>query len=703
MVSLTYLGIHLGFHSSEALETSKDNKCKKYHNIRSIQSKNRYFTVDDFIKKIASKKGLQDKRVFIKEKKDSISSLKLNEVSGKNRKKIISNKQKINLQKKKKKSSKKKEHHSSNHLKELSLFSEESNDESIEMQPDPIIASPSFTKSEVDKRTYLPISAHAKRIIMPEEYSLGQILKTRKKKKMLKIPDDNSVFDGFEDNDNSFNSFQTYGKLLFKSSDEISYDIKKANCNGMQESYDSEIIHVHEESEKQKLSHFIPKKLDLYNFENSFHLQNYNYYPFNHSELMLKMDTFILNHQEVNKNILSNNDCRGLFSSLNIPLGNSDSKNLLKAAKNLKNSSLNRYLLKHSAFDKNSLVPDKAYNINDIMVGNTEEHFYSSMFAKSCPVSNNYIDDISDMKKELFLSNTKKIKKLDTIKKYDNSINSIDLYSDYKKIDICESFNTDTDLFRSLNKKKLSFFKSKNYEIYVNETNCYDDSLVTSEKCHLFESSSRNSKLLTSNDMANNEYKPNITLIDKYTQADKKDMLSKSESSESMDSISITDKPLSSFQSSFNCNNVENYSKKYFSKDSKKTFSNKDFQNYKKKNQSSMKNLSIINESFIRSKQHSKRSNTTFELSSVPKNSLFNFIRQKTANISDYNHSFTDSSFISKSIISKSQLLNKSFFRDKVTENNSQNINDSSNKYALLVNNNYEVSRNSFLEIREAW
>ncbi|QSL66707.1 hypothetical protein MERGE_001091 [Pneumocystis wakefieldiae] len=683
MVSSTYLGIHLGFYSSESLEISEDSKRTKYHNTRNIQSKGQYFTVDGFIKKITSKKGQQNKRVSIKEKNNSLSCSKLSGGSSKNKKKAISNKQKVNLQKKK---SSKKKHHSVNHSKELSLFSEESNDESFEIQLDPIIASPSSTKSEVDKRTYLPISTHVKRIIMPEEYSLGQILKSKKKKKMLKIPDDNSIFEGFDDNDTSTNNFQTYGKLLFKSSDEISYDIKKENCNEMQTFYDMEIIYVQEKSEKQKLPYFIPKKLDLYNFENSFHLLDCNYDPLNRSELMLKTDISILKHQEVNKNTISNNDCRGLFGPRDTPLGSSVSKNLLKAEKNLKNSSLNKYLLKYSTFDKNR---------------NAEEYPYSSMSVKTCPVSNNYIDDISYIRKELFSGNGIKIKKLNTIKKYNDFINSIDLYTDYKKNRIGESFNTDKYLFRSLNKKKLNFSKSKNCKIYNNETNCFDDNLVVSEKRHLFELSSKNSTLLTPNNIANNESGPSITLINKCTEEDEKAMLLKSESSESMDSLSMTNKSLSSCRSLFNCNNAESYNKKCFSEDSKKTCSNKDFQNYKKKDQNSMKNLSITNEPFIHSKQH-KRSNTTFEPSSVPENSLLNFIRRKTSNISNYNHSFTDSSFIPKSIISKSQLLNKSFFRDKIEENRSQNINDSSNKYAFLANNDYEVSKNSFLEIREA-
>ncbi|KTW30862.1 hypothetical protein T552_00573 [Pneumocystis carinii B80] len=696
MVSSTYLGIHLGFHSSEVLEAPKENKCTKYHNIRNNQCKKQYFTVDDFIKKIGSKKKLKNKHVFIREKKNGISSFGLNEVSEKNKKINVSNKQKKNLQKKKKKSAKKKGHDSSKHLKELSLFSEDSNDEYTKTQVDPIITSPPFTKSGVDERTYLPISTHVKRIIMPEEYSLGQILKARKKKKILKIPDDNSIFEGFEENDNnSSNGSQIYGKLLFKSSDEISCDIKKADCDEMKTSYDSEIMYVQDESEKQKLSHFIPKKLDLYDFENYFHILGYNYDSSNHSELMSKMETCILKHQEVNKNILSNNSFKELFNSQNISVSNSNSnsKNISKAAKKPRNLPLNRHLSKHSTFHENSFVLDEANNINDVMVGNTEEHLYSSMFANSCPVSNNYVDDISGLKKELFLSNGEKIKRRNTIKKYDNSINSIDLYDYYKKTSICQPFNTNTKLFRSLNKKKLNLFKSKNYDkVYINEANCYDNSLGTS----------KNAKLLTSNNIVNDEHESNITLIDKCIQADKKAILSKSESSEFMNSLSITNKLSSSCQPSFNCNNAENYNKKSFSKDSKKT-SNNDFQNYKKKDQSSIRNLSSINESFIHSKQHSKRSNTAFELSSVPKNSLFNFIRRKTTNISDYNNSFTDSSFISKSIISKSQLLNKSFFKDKVTENSSQNIDNSSNKYALLVNNNYEASKNSFLEIREAW
>ncbi|CCJ28530.1 unnamed protein product [Pneumocystis jirovecii] len=200
MVSSTYLGINLGFYSSEPLKASENSEYREYHNIKNKQNK---------------------------EKKT---------------KNLI----KTNRQEKRK-SSKKIKCYQNKSPKKLSYFSsDELNNKSIEMLSDPIIVSSPLAKSKINKRMYLPITAHGKRILIPQKYSLIQKLKNKKEKKKRILPNDNFIFEGFEDISEEYNSTPMYGKLLFKSSDDIIYE---------------------KESEIQDLACFVLGKSSLYESE----------------------------------------------------------------------------------------------------------------------------------------------------------------------------------------------------------------------------------------------------------------------------------------------------------------------------------------------------------------------------------------------------------------------------------------------------
>ncbi|KAG4302313.1 hypothetical protein PCANB_001593 [Pneumocystis canis] len=681
MVSSTYLGIDLGFYSSESLDISQNSKDIKYHNIQNIQNKTQDFTVNDFIKISSKKRKVQNKDINIKEERKFIKNSKHIHTSKGHKKKNILNNQKRSLEKKTNFS--KTKYCRTKALKELNFTSSDQlNDESTEILLDPIVTSSPLSKSDINRQVYLPLSTHGKRIIVPKEHSWTQILKTKKKRKHI-LPDNNCIFEGFEDINDNYDTSSAYGKLLFKSSDDI-YIKKKSNSNEMKETIEP------------------PFKI---NSDISSSQEDYN----NIYQDTISISKFDINNITDKHKSSSNNNLLGSLNSQNACLyvTNKD-LTMIEKPQDLclgKYSSKNNNTFNTNFFIHNSSNSDISNNTTIKTIGKSVCHDTS---VKPSLLFCNYINNMPFIKKKvLFPDNVKKIRKLDTIEEYNDSFNSKNLHTSYKKFNIFNLFRkNEKNILKSFNKKRLDFIELKeNDRNHMDKTNYYNDTTSTSEERYLSQLSSQknNSKLLTSNITIDNECKLNTIALNKYLEYKQNAIILEANPCEYTNSLETVNNLISSRELSFNFNYFENYIKKN-SKNIRIASSPESPQKYKK-SQNSMKSLSSINKSLICfNKRHYKRFNTAFEFLPTFQNKLSNSIRRKTMNIITLDQFFTNNNsfIIPKSASLKMQSSDELLFENKIISD-SQNIDTLFNNHKIAIDNNYKISKNSFLEIREAW
>ncbi|KAG4304058.1 hypothetical protein PORY_002581 [Pneumocystis oryctolagi] len=670
MVSSTYLGINLGFYSSESSDTFEDLEPINCH--KDNRDKADCFTIDNFIKKITSKKRKTRKKcINAREKTKTVSKLGRRHTPSGNKERPVLNDQKKN--EKKKGSRKSESQQPKDSLKLFFSSSDEFDNSPPEILLDPIVTSPS-TKSNINKKIYLPMSAHKKRIIMPKEYSLTHILKTKKRKKKYISLDNNCIFEGFEDIGDEDNAVSTHGRLSFKSSDDITYEKESSDYDKIEQAIDEfQPKCINRKSRITNSLCFISKEPSLYKYE-----KNCNIY---------QNDVFI-----------SEPHANNIIDSQDVSLHNVDFKDFLKVTKNL---SLCIYSSSNNnMFCKSTPITQKFDITGDTMTKNKDKRIYFDDSDKQYLFNN----CISTRKNEtiLFPVNIKKIKKSDTIEEYYDTNDFINSYNNYKKESLSNILEKNgKDLFKYSNKKQLDFAELDNDDkIYIDKADCYNDNTSILEKRYLSEISSNivSSKLSISNQTAN-EHELNI-VHNKCSETNKQnDINAENISFKPIDSLSILNSPL---QSNLSLNySHEDYKRK--SEDLQIVFSlEKELLKFNKKNEKNMKNNSSINKlSIYSNKKCFKRSNTTIDFFSASQNNLFNFIRRKTINISP-NESFINNNSLSTSKFTFSKIeLNKQSSKNIITDD-FYDFNTLLNTHKLLIND-YKVSNNSFSEIREAW